>query len=1011
MPLRSLATPLLAVAVPLLVAAGGAKLHDRAGPPFSPEEALRTFRVEQGFRIELVAAEPLVSDPVAMEIDENGRMYVVEMHGYPLDVSGSGRIMLLSDTDGDGRMDRSTPFADGLLLPTGIMRWKKGVLVTDPPEVLYLEDSDGDGRADIRRTVLTGFKLSNPQHNTNTPVYGLDNWIYLANEGPIRSIRYQGIFGDQGRTVRFPDAPGSPTLPPNADGRNVRFRPDSHELEALAARSQFGQAFDAWGRHFLVTNNRHIYHEVVAARYLARNPHLLVPSVVQHLPDYGNPAAVFPITENPEFQMLTDVGIMTSASGLTLYQGDLFPARFQNAAFVGESVHNLVHVSSIREEGASFRASRTLEGREFLASTDSWFRPVNFYVGPDGALYVVDYYRKIVEHPEWLDDATASSGELYAGRDRGRIWRIVPEDAPAPARLDRIGLGSASTAELVRTLEHPNLWWRRHAQRLLVDRKPAQAVAPLARLAVESPSAVGRVHALWTLQGLGRLDGPVIERALRDGEPGVRENAVKLAEIHLQRLPALGGSLFRMAGDPSPRVRFQLLLALGELDTPEARSVRLAMLMRDVEDEWMQIAGLSAARWNPAELFSAAAARLTAAETPGRRALFTRLGAMVGAERQSGETRRLVRTALQGVGPLDAWWRTATLQGLVSGVRGRDPADAVGDAERALLLDALFQGDAPPLRQAALQLLEVVGLPAEGASPALGRAMRLAQDRGADAALRADAVRLLALHDAAAHAEVLKRAVEPHEPAPVQMAAVRALGQVEGEAIAEFLVRRWSGWSPAVREEAVRALTREPGRVRLLLAAVEEGRVRPSEIDRPMRIGLMMLEDEGPRNRARALFHEAPPSASEAVDRYREALSLRGDPEAGRAVFARACAACHQYQGSGGTAFGPDLGQVRNRLPRALIADIVSPNQSIADGYESWRVELTDGSTISGIIAGETPTSITLRHPWGTETTIPRTEISSLTMVALSAMPEGLDSGIGQEEMAHLVAYLKGVGR
>src|SRR5687767_1450361 len=268
-----------------------------------------------------------------MEVRSRVRRSVVGMPGYAHDVGGSGRVVTLEDTDRDGKPDRRTVFAEGLRLPAGIMAWKQGVIVTDSPQVWYLEDTNNDGRADVKRVMLTGFALTNPQHTTNTPLYGLDNWIYLANEGPVRTIRYGGLFGDVGTAVHFPARPDAPRLPPDADGRNVRFRPDTYELEMLSSRSQFGQTFDAWGHHFLNTNNRHIYQEVIAARYLARNPSLVVPTVVEQLPDYRLPAAVFPITEKPRFELLTDVGVMTSASGLTNYLADLFPSRYHRAAF------------------------------------------------------------------------------------------------------------------------------------------------------------------------------------------------------------------------------------------------------------------------------------------------------------------------------------------------------------------------------------------------------------------------------------------------------------------------------------------------------------------------------------------------------------------------------------------------------------------------------------------------------------------------------------------------------
>ena len=229
--------------------------------PVLPKNAVSTFELEPGFKIELVASEPLISDPVDMEIDEYGRLYVVEMHGYPLDKTGTGIIKLLSDTDGDGHMDKSTVFADSLTLPNSVMRWKKGVLVTDAPHVFYLEDTNGDGRADKKEIMLTGFALSNPQHNLNSPVLAIDNWIYLAHEGAVATQTYKNEFGDTGTAIYYPQVPASPRLPPNANGRAVRFRPDQHLLETTSGNTQFGHAFDTWGHHFLVANYNHIIQE------------------------------------------------------------------------------------------------------------------------------------------------------------------------------------------------------------------------------------------------------------------------------------------------------------------------------------------------------------------------------------------------------------------------------------------------------------------------------------------------------------------------------------------------------------------------------------------------------------------------------------------------------------------------------------------------------------------------------------------------------------------------------
>ena len=331
-----------------------------AGPPFAPESAKSTFRVEPGFRIELMTSEPDIASPVAMDIDEDGRWFVVEMPGYPLDTSPSGRIKLLEDTDGDGRPDKSTVFADQLVLPTGVMRWKRGVLVTAAPDLLYLEDTDGDGRADKRTVVVTGFAVTNPQHSVNGPTYALDNWIQLAYSGGGGALIFPELFGDRGKPLTFPGAPRCAGV--DAKGRSVRVRLDPPRVEPRSSDSQYGNTFDAWGHYFTSENNDHIRHEVVAARYLERNPQLPVSAAAHKISDHGGAARVFPITANPQYELLTESGEFTSACSLTLYTGGLFPGEYARSSFVAEPVHNLVHRDVIEPSGATFVARRGSEG-------------------------------------------------------------------------------------------------------------------------------------------------------------------------------------------------------------------------------------------------------------------------------------------------------------------------------------------------------------------------------------------------------------------------------------------------------------------------------------------------------------------------------------------------------------------------------------------------------------------------------------------------------------------------
>ena len=965
------------------------------------EEALDGFQIMEGFRIEAFAAEPLVADPVAMEIDEDGNVYVVEMHGYPMDVEGSGKVKLLKDTDGDGLPDAATVFAENLILPTGIMRWKEGVIVTDAPDVWYLEDTDGDGKADVKEKMLTGFARSNPQHNLNSPVYGLDNWIYLAHEGTISTKYFHDIFGDEGSPIVFPDKPGI-SLPRNADGRNVRFRPDSYELEAMSGESQFGITFDQWGRQVLNSNAHHLFHEVIAARYLKRNPYLAVPDATAYMPTYGQGVEVFPITQNPQHQLLTDVGTITSACGVTWYQGDLFPDEFAQVTFVAEPVHNLVHADVISDRGATFAADRLLENQEFLASEDSWFRPVNFYVGPDGSMYVIDYYRQIVEHPEWMSEEINESGQLYNGTDMGRIYRIVPENASASNPFT-IALGEADNAELVEKLDHPNLWWRRHAQRLLLDRQAEEQATNLQEMALESTSAAGRLHALWTLQGLGLTSEELIRQALKDEEAGIRDNAIKIAELHLDSFPALKEDLYKLAEDEDAKVRFQLLCTLGEIPEARAQEIAWQILSRDLEDEWVQYAALSTATGQEDSWFAMASAELN---TPEAAPFFSKLAGVIGRSGNLKAIDKLIAQASRTGDP--APWQAAALSGLADGLAARSETLPGQKKYQLQLLTLIRPNMDPAIRRASMDLLNSIGLPEGTAlSQTLAQAAEALDNRSADPDWRTDAIQFLATAAPDEYSSQLTSVIHPQEAVVVQKAAIRSLGKSRELAPCSFLLDQWTSLTPELRDEAINTFGSSEERMLLLLDAVEEARVDPSTIGWRRSVHLMNHDYASVRTKARQLLAGSEPNEAEVVKDYQPALSLQANALHGQTVFEQACARCHTYAGKQGTPIGPDLSTVRNRSKQAIMEDILMPNKSIADGYELWEIQLNNGRTLAGIISAESVSALTLTDLGGKQSSIQRSDIQSLEASEYSAMPSGLEKQIDHQQMADLLEFLK----
>jgi len=958
----------------------------KAGPPYSVDQAISTFKVEPGFHVEKYTSEPNVESPVAMDIDENGRTYVVEDRGYPLSTDNPlGRVKLLEDRNGDGIFDRVTVFADKLVMPTGVMCWKKGILVTDAPNVWYFEDTKGDGKADVRKLVLTGFAVTNPQHTVNNPIYGLDNWIYLAHEGPATAIIYKKQFGDRGSDIRFPDHPEAPLL--KEHNRNVRFRPDSLQVEALSGSSQYGQAFDDWGHHFTTNNSDHAREEVIAARYLERNPDLPVFSAMQQIPDHGAAAKVYPITLHPRFEMLTEVGQFTSACGITFYRGSLF---------VAEPVHNLAHQDLLADAGATFVARRAHPDVEFLASTDAWFRPVNFYAGPDGALYVMDFYRLVIEHPEWMSTEAQKSPDLTKGIDRGRIYRIVPDGAPAPRPIK---LGKASDAELVRELENPLIWWRRTAQRLLVDRQAVDAAPALVRMVHESQSPVGRLHALWTLEGIGKLDPAEIQTGLADQTAGVRENAIILAEPRLKTSPPLVRALIAMAKDPDARVRFQLLCTLGSLNSPEARAARDELLSRDVEDKWFQIAALSSSSDEAPRLYAKAIA--SDHETPGRVSFIRQAASVVGARHKPTEVQSVIEKVAGTTAANADWWRAASLEGLALGMRGIGPG-AFGAGQQTLL--KLFDSTQPAIRRASLRLIEMGGLPPSSA-PAVQHASKIAADRQADPDLRADSIGLLAKAGPETQQALLRQLIDPHEPDQVQAAAVRAFGKIKGDDTGKFLLSKWRALTPAARTEAANAMYLEPSRVWLLVNALKAGDVQPWTLSFTHRRRLIMNVDPAIRDAARPLLDESKSEREKVVKQYEAALDLPSDPARGREVYKSICIKCHRFAGLG-VQVGPDLATVQNRPKKSLLEDILMPNKTIAQGYEAYVVETTSG-ILDGVLGAQTPTTIALRHEDGKEDIIQRKDIKQMYVTNVSAMPGDLEKQITQQQMADLLEFLK----
>ena len=1021
--------PLAALLVLLLDVAGFAADAPKSAPaptkpaldgPLKPDEAPKSFRLLPGLRLELVASEPMVVSPVAVAFDERGRLFVAENRGYPTGPGEGkppvGRIAMLEDTDGDGKMDRRVEFAEGLTFPNGVMPWNGGLIVTCAPDVLFLRDNDGDGKADERHVLFTGFSTAgSTQLRVSHPTLSIDNWVYLTS-------------GLTGGKVVSPDAPDRP--PVVLARTDFRFRPDGDVWEAADGGAQFGQSFDDFGRRFICYNRVQVQHVVISSKVLRRNPHLAFSETVQNCPaetvaeplkGHGAAARLYPISRNITTAD-SHAGTFTAACAVTIYRGTGLPESYRGGAFSCDPTGNLVHFDRLEPQGATFSAHRVQPGVEFLASSDTWFRPVFLAPGPDGALYLCDMYRKTIEHPDYLPVEIRKRTDFEGGKTMGRIWRVVRDDLPAveAKRLRQVNLAEASTRELCERLRDRDGWWRQTAHRLLLQKRDKAAVEPLRALAADataSPATV--VEALRLLEAFDGLTDAVLRAALAHPAAPVREHALQLIEPRL----ATDGSpwlakVLPLGDDPDPRVRFQTAIALGSSPEKEAA---IAVALAHVAER------AGADRWSRAAVFSALSGReeafLTALRDVPHRAgpltpeLLSEFGRLLGASRPQATWPALLREIVAvrpGFAPEE---QAALLTGFATAARGqladtgrasgtprpdRLPSGATGSASAPRADDLLSAMIGPATEDRAL-VVAVRELVVTMAATAL--------DPGQSLARRRAAVGLLAFADFEHGGETLLRIVDAGTPSDLQVAAVRALGSQRDDRVAKALLapERFAGYTPSLRDEVLSALFSQSRHLPGLLSAVEAGAIPTGAIDALRRRQLTQSGDPALRRRAEALFGTVSGDRAKVYDAYKDVADQASDPFRGRAVFRRECASCHRLDREG-FAVGPDLFGVRNQPKPAVLLHILVPDHEITQGYGAYTVATKDGRVLTGLIASETPTSITLRQPLGKEDTILRDEIDELSASKQSLMPQGLEKNINRQEFADLLAYLKGEG-
>jgi putative membrane-bound dehydrogenase-like protein len=982
-------------------------------PAVEPKDAIGTFQIKKGFKLEFVAHEPQVRDPVAISFDERGRMFVCEMIDYSemRDVTPHlGRISMLEDKDGDGYFETSTVFADNLPWPTAVICYGGGIFVGATPDIWWFKDNDGDGKADVREVVFTGFGTGlqrlNVQALMNSFNWGLDNRIHL-----------QSGSGNRGEIK----CPRRPDLKPIELGaRDFWFDPRTFEFGTEAGGGQYGFSYDTRGRKFVCSNSDHLQMFLYDDRYAARNPYYSMPPPRRSIAADGGAAEVFRISPDEPWRIIRTrwrvsgavkgavegggrvSGYFTGATGTTVYRGDAYGPAFVDNTFTGDAGGNLVHRKILHPDGVGLIGKRPddEQGFEFLASRDTWFRPVNFANAPDGCLYVIDMYREVIEHPWSIPEEIKKHIDLNSGNNRGRIYRIVPENFK---RRPNVDLGKGTTSELVATLEHPNGWHRDTAARLLYERQDRSAFAHLTNLFTGSGIAFARLHALCALDGLRVFGehgsaGSQLIAALGDKDPGVREHAIRLSEPGLWRSYDMGKAKdgTRLLGfsavdftleavrgltqDPDTRVRFQAALTLGE--TLGVGSVRdLAKIVRrDAGDPWISAAVLSAPPMSARQMF---AERSSGAE------LFSLLtGDSTFVASSVGE--KFLGQLVQIIGAKNDTKEVDAILSFIT--KGNASASLV----RAL-------GDGLQRAGSSLAKADKVGR----LRSVFASAANTAPDANATESSRVQAVSLLALTSFKESGAALAACLRPGQPEPVQLAAISALGRFSDAGVSAALLESGASFSSRARSEAIAVLLARPERATVLLRAIESGALKREHLNATQIEALHKHKTQAVAALAAKVFPlEQKISREELVRQFSAALTLKGDAAKGRAIYAERCVSCHRAEGQG-FQLGPDLVTLKTTGREKLLLSIIDPNKEVAPQFLAFNVETKDGESYSGLVTRDDASGVTLRQAFGKEDLLPRAKIKSMRSPGQSLMPEDLQLGLTPQQMADLLTFIE----
>lgn len=937
-------------------------------PPKTPDEEYQSFDVLDGFEVELVAAEPLVVDPIAFAFDARYRLFVVEMCDYSeQETERLGSVALLVDSNGDGKYDKRSTFTSGLSWPTAIWPWRDGCLVAEPPKITWFRDTDGDGVSDRSEVWFEGFHRSNVQGLVNSLRWGVDGFIHGATSSSGADLQHTATGGD-GIALR---------------GRDFAIDPLTKSLTAENGGGQHGMSFNRWGAKFVTSNSDHLQQILELDAWLRRHPtSVALPSLRKSIAEDGPQAEVYRVSPVEPWRIVRTrlrmsgvapgvvegggraAGYFTGATGTCIMDAEAgFGVPGFDTAIVCDVGSNLVHRKQLRSNGLFYTANRIDANTELLRGKDIWFRPVQVGDGPDGALYIADMYREVIEHPKSLPPMIKKHLDLTSGRDRGRIWRLKPKGLSQKLPMPTKVLEQCSHAELVERLASPIAWQRRAASQLLVEQQANDVTAALAAT-TQGTSAEAAILTLHCLNRLQSLDDQVATAALRHANPHVISHTLALRP---QLVKKWSDSLIGEQQLADVNVQLQLALAIAELEADQ-RQPLLKKLIATREPLIRSLVVSAAGDNSPA------------------------LVAMV--------NRSDLRAWLQLM--LPAWLSqlknppntiTTTL------------AKGLQDAEtRSIWLDALRS---LPSAADASRLLKL--LPGEAVQATLQNVQQQIESAAKDPAVASDAVSWLGFLPIETQQQLADELLSINTPESLQLKAMDALLWSDAETATGVLMPRFQNMTPALQRAALGGLLRFRQSAAAIATALEAKTILASQVPPDLRTRLLDTNDAALKQRLGKLLTGVSADRAAVVAKFTSAVQgVDSDQptDSGREVFTRVCAQCHRINNIGNDV-GPPLKQLTEKSPQQLLEAILDPNREVDPKYASYSLLHSDGRVFAGIITEESSAQIVLSEAGGKQHTIARSDVQQLRSTGASLMPVGLEQQITPAQMVELIRFLK----